>query len=261
MSGLSDLPDGLPADRATFSHLVTALYKWFQEASKNDVDFLLGQGSVPELSKLTVFRKELASLRHAEQHNADAETRRRAQRWFRDASGTNTPDSIQLWETCAGALLKQAEEAVRVILALVRLANNDPLAMEQWARARRSRSLDLKTALASALALVGRSPLPSDVAFLGQRLDSQWARYSIGDGATRDQREALEAAASMVVAQWAMRPLLASPSALGGVDGALPSDGLTVQLLAHALQASGIETGLDEATTQAWKCLRASGIV
>lgn len=217
-----------------FDSLVTRLYRWTKEECRQDFDFLVGNVAHPDAALLRTFRRDLNALRQQSQHSGP-DRRAQAVGWFRRVVEVDVPTQSDQWSACAVALHTQAENAFRVLIAMARHTQSDPLMSAQWRRIVESMQLDIQAAVAGALQLLGRRPPLGTVGFLERQVDNEWSFRSRNLSPTDDRDGALRAIAAKVVVGWATEPLPMSPYQLLSALGLSPGDVLPALLIAHAV--------------------------
>lgn len=224
-----------------FDSLVTRLYRWTKEECRQDFDFLIGNVAHPDAALLRTFRRDLNALRQQAQHS-DPDLRAQAVGWFRRVVEVDVPTQSDQWSACAVELHTQAENALRVLIAMARQAQSDPLVAAQWRRVVESMQLDIQAAVAGALQLLGRHPPSATVGFLERQADNEWSFRSRNLSPTDDRDSALRAVAAKVVVGWATEPLPMSPNQLSAALGLSPGgDVLRALLIAHAVAEAAEE--------------------
>jgi hypothetical protein len=128
-AGCSAFPEStLKFASISFSDAVTAIWTWYHEELRHDLDFLIPRGDYQQRSTLKGFESLLDDQRHMNQH-ANFNRSSEAQAW-RAAIGSNgvEPSDAALVD----ALLKELDTALNTAAAIARKASRDTAAVSAW---------------------------------------------------------------------------------------------------------------------------------
>lgn len=126
-----DFPkDAIKVHDSTFPQVVSAIWIWYGEQLRHDLDFLTQQGTKEQKETLTTFYNTLRDQRHDGQH-ADYERADEARQWrARVPSKGSKPSHPELIE----ALLTELETALTTAINIAATVCNNEAKSSRWAQ-------------------------------------------------------------------------------------------------------------------------------
>ncbi|MFM9550820.1 hypothetical protein ACKI19_00695 [Streptomyces caniscabiei] len=185
-------PDAV-RDEASFSAVVSGVYKLWRENWKLDVGFLLRARGDSTVAR--EFDQLIYELRTADQHTDNAAATARRAEWTKSACGGHTPASSDDWAACGRALVVGLNAAVASLTSLAAANRTQPTFQHAW-QAKYSESVQsVVTQVAADLNL--NLPRASRQHHEGQ-VERRWSKYTLRPGETAAQVIASFAESSLV---------------------------------------------------------------
>lgn len=227
--GCSDFPQStLKSGSISFSDAVSAIWTWYHEELRHDLDFLTPRGDYQQRSTLKGFKNLLDDQRHLNQH-AKFNRAGEAQAW-RAAIGSNgvEPSEAALLD----ALLTELESALNTAAAIAGSAYRDAAAVSAW-RAHDARTPESE--MRAILAAIGRDNLQQ------RRVDTIVRRFE-GHPKLRYAKTAQDRAriAAVVAMEMNLDPLTLPYDEILDEFGLIGDPlGFSLLLVAHGVEAAG----------------------
>lgn len=228
-TGCSDFPQStLKSGSIFFSDAVTAIWRWYREELRHDLDFLTPRGDKQQQQTLKAFEVLLDDQRHFNEH-ANFNRAGEAQAW-RAAIGSNgvEPSEADLID----ALLNELESALNTAAAIAGRTYRDPTAVSAW---RAHDACTPESEMRAVLAAIGRDNLQQ------RRVDTIVRRFE-GHPKLRYARSAQARAkiAAVVAMEMNLDPLTLPYDEILDEFGLIGDPlGFSLLLVAHGVEAAG----------------------
>lgn len=225
----SDFPQNtLKSGSISFSDAVTAIWMWYHEELRHDLDFLTPRGDYQQRSTLKGFKNILDDQRHLNQH-ANFNRAGEALAW-RATIGSNGLEPSEA--ALLNALLNELESALNTAAAIARSAYRDVAAVSAW-RAHDARTPESE--MRAVLAAIGRDNLQQ------RRLETIVRRF-VGHPRLRNAKTAQDRAriATVVAMEMNLNPLTLQYDEILDEFGLIGDPlGFSLLLVAHGVEAAG----------------------
>lgn len=143
--------ESIIGDNITFNATVTAVWTWYHEKLRHDLQFLVQQASETEKRRLLKFGRVLDDQRHFNEH-ADYNWAQRAQDWRRAKTGASAcPD-----RTLIERLIAELERALEILCAIAARVRQSQSNLYAW---RAHESVTPENEIRSVFADIGRASI------------------------------------------------------------------------------------------------------
>jgi hypothetical protein len=227
----------------TITVVVTAIWRWYREKLRHDLQFLTSRASNQQKKALRDFEVLLDDQRHYNEH-ADFKRAAEAQVW-RAAIPSHGQDPSD--EEMVDALLGELSLALDVLRTIAHKVSRDAAGMEAW---RKHDARTPETEIRAVLADIGRDDLPP------RRIDTVVRRFE-GHPKLRYARTPQDRMpiAAVVAMEMNLDPLTVPYDELLDEFGLIGDPlGFSLLLMAHAIEAAGFtHRRLVPALRSAWR--------
>lgn len=228
-AGCSAFPQSTLKSRSvSFSDAVTAIWTWYHEELRHDLDFLTPRGDYQQRSTLKIFKSILDDQRHLNQH-ANFNRASEAQAW----RAAIVPNGVEPSEAAlVDALLNELDSALNTAAEIARKASRDATAMSAW-RTHNARTPESE--MRAVLADIGRVNLQQ------RRVETIVRRFE-GHPKLRSAKTAQDRAriAAVVAMEMNLDPLTLPYDAILDEFGLIGDPlGFSLLLVAHGVETAG----------------------
>lgn len=246
-SPLSPFPErSVAGNTVTFKAVVTAIWTWYSEQMRHDLQFLLTRARYAEKSTLGDFKRLLDDQRHFNEH-ADYDRAEEAQAWRDAQAGADTTSDRDLVE----ALFVQLEGALETLCQVASRVRQDQLGTEAW---RNHVAVSPESEMRAVLADIGRDAINE------RRLAYAVRRFTGHRALSRARTPADRARVAAVIAlEINLEPLSVQYDRILDEFGLIGDPmGHALLIIAHGAEAAG-HTGdrLMDVLRKAWPEIRA----
>jgi hypothetical protein len=245
-SPLSPFPErSVTGNTVTFKAAVTAIWTWYSEQMRHDLQFLLARATYAEKSTLGDFKRLLDDQRHFNEH-ADYDRAKEALAWRDAQAGAGAPSDRDLVE----ALFVELEGALETLCQVAGRVRQDQLGTEAW---RNHVAVSPESEMLAVLADIGRDAIDE------RRLAYAVRRFTGHRALNRARTPADRARVAAVIAlEINLEPLSVQYDRILDEFGLIGDPmGHALLIIAHGVEAAGY-TGdrLMEVLRMAWPEIR-----
>lgn len=247
-SPLSPFPErSVTGNTVTFKAAVTAIWTWYSEQMRHDLQFLLTRATNAEKSTLRDFKRLLDDQRHFNEH-ADYDRAEEAQSWRDAQTEAGAPSDRDLVE----ALFVQLEGALETLCQVASRVRQDQLGTKAW---RNHTAMSPEGEMRAVLADIGRDAINK------RQLAYAVRRFTGHPALNKAQTPADRARVAAVIAlDINLKPLSVQYTHILDEFGLIgDSMGHALLIIAHGIEAAG-NTGdrLMDVLRKAWPEIQSS---